>query len=99
MKNILFSDFPSTNAKKMEQLLSCAYSLNSPESKAIGLPDFPVDNLQYTAKILVRQFNKVLLKFSDNFQQFCPILRKITKFYQKLPNITKKYQILPKINK
>ncbi|XP_021936474.1 von Willebrand factor A domain-containing protein 8 isoform X2 [Zootermopsis nevadensis] len=36
---------PSVDPAQISQLLSCCYSLLSPESSSLGLPDFPVDRL------------------------------------------------------
>lgn len=52
MKVLLQSAFPNSSASKLEQLLSCGYALLSSESKSIGLPDFPIDNIHYAAKLL-----------------------------------------------
>ncbi|XP_050294276.1 LOW QUALITY PROTEIN: von Willebrand factor A domain-containing protein 8 [Anthonomus grandis grandis] len=43
-----------TNApkEKLEKLLSCAFALLNQDSKFLGLPDFPVDNLPAVAEIL-----------------------------------------------
>lgn len=52
MKILLQSAYPSCPSNKLEQLLSCGYALLSQESKSVGLPDFPVDNYRYIAKLL-----------------------------------------------
>lgn len=59
-KTELLSKYPTADVGKVEQLLSSGYALLSEESKSIGLPDFPLDNLQYAAKILVGSFYKFL---------------------------------------
>ncbi|XP_069677328.1 von Willebrand factor A domain-containing protein 8 isoform X2 [Periplaneta americana] len=43
---------PSVDPAQVSQLLSCCHSLLSPESSALGLPDFPADNLPTAAKLL-----------------------------------------------
>lgn len=47
----------ATNApkEKIEKLLSCAFALLNQETKFLGLPDFPIDNLLIAAEILVRK--------------------------------------------
>ncbi|XP_017778440.1 PREDICTED: von Willebrand factor A domain-containing protein 8 [Nicrophorus vespilloides] len=43
---------PGASVAKLEQLLSAAFGLISKESSALGLPDFPIDNLPFAAKLL-----------------------------------------------
>lgn len=38
---------------KLENVLSAAFALRSPEGTSLGLPEFPMDNLELAAKILV----------------------------------------------
>ncbi|XP_023941851.1 von Willebrand factor A domain-containing protein 8 [Bicyclus anynana] len=52
--NSLKEDAPKVDTKKLEQVLSAAYALISPELQEISLPDFPVDNLYAAALILER---------------------------------------------
>ncbi|XP_034832345.1 von Willebrand factor A domain-containing protein 8 [Maniola hyperantus] len=52
--NSLKDDAPQVDTKKLEQVLSAAYALISPELQQISLPDFPVDNLYAAALILER---------------------------------------------
>ncbi|XP_065221610.1 von Willebrand factor A domain-containing protein 8 isoform X2 [Planococcus citri] len=52
MKILLQSAYPSCPSNKLEQLLSCGYALVTQESKIIGLPDFPIDNCRYIARLL-----------------------------------------------
>ncbi|KAM3957572.1 von Willebrand factor A domain-containing protein c12.2 [Aphomia sociella] len=52
--NVLKEEAPQVNASKLEELLSAAYALISPELQLVSLPDFPVDNLQAAARILER---------------------------------------------
>lgn len=52
LRSILISSYPTIDVVKLNQLLSCSYALLSEESRYIGLSDFPIDNLQYAAKIL-----------------------------------------------
>ncbi|KAF7279849.1 hypothetical protein GWI33_006657 [Rhynchophorus ferrugineus] len=42
---------------KIEKLLSCAFALLNQETKFLGLPDFPIDNLVVAARILNRNPN------------------------------------------
>jgi hypothetical protein len=44
---------PNMDPAQMSQLLSCCYSLLSPESSLLGLPDFPVDGLPVAVKLMV----------------------------------------------
>lgn len=37
----------------LENVLSAAFGLQSKEGKSLGLPDFPIDNLETIAKLLV----------------------------------------------
>lgn len=48
---------PTAPAANLEQLLSAAFALVSKDSQTLGLPDFPIDNLTYAAKILVKRYN------------------------------------------
>ncbi|CAH2270126.1 jg7660 [Pararge aegeria aegeria] len=50
----LKDDAPQVDTRKLEQVLSAAYALISPELQQISLPDFPVDNLYAAALILER---------------------------------------------
>ncbi|XP_025833550.1 von Willebrand factor A domain-containing protein 8 [Agrilus planipennis] len=43
---------PTLPFQKIESLVSAAFALNSKESLAMGLPDFPVENLKFAVKIL-----------------------------------------------
>ncbi|XP_072949521.1 von Willebrand factor A domain-containing protein 8 [Epargyreus clarus] len=52
--NTLRDEAPGVDPAKLEQLLSAAYALISPELQQISLPDFPVDNLHAAALILER---------------------------------------------
>lgn len=44
---------PNIPVKQLEELLSASFGLLSPEGTALGLPDFPIDNILAAAKILV----------------------------------------------
>lgn len=44
---------PNVDAGKLSQLLSSAHALVTQEAVAIGLPDFPLDNLSSAALIMV----------------------------------------------
>ncbi|CAG9772643.1 unnamed protein product [Ceutorhynchus assimilis] len=50
--NELTSTYPDAPKDKIEKLLSCAFALLNQETKFMGLPDFPVDNLSIAAEIL-----------------------------------------------
>lgn len=52
---VLKEDAPNADQTKLEQLMSAAYALVSPELLQISLPDFPVDSLHVAALILVRR--------------------------------------------
>lgn len=52
MKNIA----PSAPPEQLENLLSGAFGLLSPEGIALGLPDFPIDNVLSAARIMVSHF-------------------------------------------
>lgn len=43
---------PTANSEKLQKILSCAFALLSKESLALGLPDFPLDNLPLGCLIL-----------------------------------------------
>lgn len=45
---------PEAPANSVNALLSAATALLTPESLALGLPDFPADSLPLGAKLLVR---------------------------------------------
>lgn len=51
---VLKEDAPNADQTKLEQLMSAAYALVSPELLQISLPDFPVDSLHVAALILER---------------------------------------------
>lgn len=51
--SVLKDEAPRVDAVRLEQLLSAAYALISPELQQVTLPDFPVDSLQAAALILV----------------------------------------------
>lgn len=57
---MLRDEAPQANPAKLEQLLSAAYALISPELQQVSLPDFPVDSLQAAALILVSLLNDVI---------------------------------------
>lgn len=44
---------PEVKEDTLIQVASFAYAVNAPESKAQGLPDFPIDCLPLAAKLLV----------------------------------------------
>ncbi|KAI8437077.1 hypothetical protein MSG28_010437 [Choristoneura fumiferana] len=50
--NTLKEEAPTVDQAKLEQLLSAAYALISPELQQVSLPDFPVDSLQAATLIL-----------------------------------------------
>uniref|UniRef100_A0A1B6BXM8 VWFA domain-containing protein n=1 Tax=Clastoptera arizonana TaxID=38151 RepID=A0A1B6BXM8_9HEMI len=50
--DLLAANYPTVPQDKLSQLLSCAFALMSPESQALGLPDFPGDNLHIAAQLL-----------------------------------------------
>ncbi|XP_061716491.1 von Willebrand factor A domain-containing protein 8 [Cydia pomonella] len=50
--NTLKDEAPKVDQAKLEQLLSAAYALISPELQQVSLPDFPVDSLHAAALIL-----------------------------------------------
>ncbi|XP_049873594.1 von Willebrand factor A domain-containing protein 8 [Pectinophora gossypiella] len=50
----LKEEAPQVDPVKLEQLLSAAYALISPELQQVRLPDFPIDNLHVAALILER---------------------------------------------
>ncbi|XP_053609608.1 von Willebrand factor A domain-containing protein 8 [Plodia interpunctella] len=52
--NALKEEVTEVNTAKLEELLSAAYALISPELQMVRLPDFPVDSLQAAALILER---------------------------------------------
>ncbi|KPI95707.1 Uncharacterized protein KIAA0564-like [Papilio xuthus] len=55
--NALREEAPKVDSGKLEQLLSAAYALVSPELQQISLPDFPIDSLHAAALILERNPN------------------------------------------
>ncbi|XP_028166963.1 von Willebrand factor A domain-containing protein 8-like [Ostrinia furnacalis] len=52
--SVLKEECPHVDSVKLEQLLSAAYALISPELQQVSLPDFPIDSLQAAARILER---------------------------------------------
>ncbi|XP_050525858.1 von Willebrand factor A domain-containing protein 8 [Daktulosphaira vitifoliae] len=52
MLNDLMTDYSTISKDKLEQLLSCAYALASPESTELGLHYFPIENLPIAAKLI-----------------------------------------------
>ncbi|XP_047029984.1 von Willebrand factor A domain-containing protein 8 [Helicoverpa zea] len=55
--SVLKDEAPRVDSVKLEQVLSAAYALISPELQQVSLPDFPVDSLQAAALILERNPN------------------------------------------
>ncbi|KAJ0176447.1 hypothetical protein K1T71_007626 [Dendrolimus kikuchii] len=55
--NQLKEEAPKVDPAKLEQLLSVAYALISPELQQVSLPDFPVDSLHSVALILEQNPN------------------------------------------
>ncbi|XP_013145286.1 PREDICTED: von Willebrand factor A domain-containing protein 8 [Papilio polytes] len=55
--NALREEAFQVDSSKLEQLLSAAYALVSPELQQISLPDFPIDSLHAAALILERNPN------------------------------------------
>lgn len=47
---------PEVPETSLIQLSSFAYAVNAPESKAQGLPDFPIDSLTIAAALMVYIF-------------------------------------------
>ncbi|KAL0838604.1 hypothetical protein ABMA28_016694 [Loxostege sticticalis] len=52
--SVLREEAPNADPVKLEQLLSAAYALISPELQQVSFPDFPVDSLLAAALILER---------------------------------------------
>jgi hypothetical protein len=52
---------PNVDPAQMSQLLSCCYSLLSPKSSLLGLPDFPVDRLPAAVKLMVSDTESLFL--------------------------------------
>jgi hypothetical protein len=48
---------PNVEPAQISQLVSCCYSLLSPESSSLGLPDFPADSLPAAVKLMVCDVN------------------------------------------
>ena len=49
----LLSEHTGISDDATNRLLSLGYALLSEESKALSIPDFPIDNLPYILKIMV----------------------------------------------
>ena len=49
----LSEDYKNVDENKLKNILSCAYSLWSPEAASLGLPDFPLANIEPVVKIIV----------------------------------------------
>lgn len=58
MLNDLISEYPTAPKDKLENVLSCAYALASPESSELGLHDFPIANVPVVAKLIVSTLQK-----------------------------------------
>jgi len=56
---------PSRSEEDIIHLTSFAYAINGPESKAQGLPDFPLGCLPIAATLMVTKF-KILLDICHN---------------------------------
>lgn len=56
MLRYLSSESKNVDEKKLRNVLSCAYSLLSPEAANLGLPDFPLGNLEAAVKIMVSRY-------------------------------------------
>lgn len=59
--NALREEAPQVDSSKLEQLLSAAYALVSPELQQISLPDFPIDSLHAAALILVLALSTIVI--------------------------------------
>ncbi|XP_050442272.1 von Willebrand factor A domain-containing protein 8 [Adelges cooleyi] len=52
MLNDLKAEYPMVPENKLEQVLSCAYALASPESSDLGLHYFPIENIPVAVKLI-----------------------------------------------
>ncbi|KAF6208189.1 hypothetical protein GE061_016641 [Apolygus lucorum] len=52
LSSALQSAFPTAPRDKVQNLLSCAYALISPEASTLGLPDFPLENIPRVIKLM-----------------------------------------------
>lgn len=68
--SVLKDEAPRVDPVKLEQLLSAAYALISPELQQVTLPDFPVDSLQAAALILVSQYKVLQYQIFVSYQIF-----------------------------
>lgn len=93
MKVLLQSAYPNAPAGQLEQLLSCSYALLSSESKTIGLPDFPIDNLHYAAKLLSVDHS---IQVGDLFSNLYPYRTLLNKDgVSAVLNIMKSFRVKP----
>ena len=54
---------PSVPEEKLIEVASFGYAINAPESKAQGLPDFPLSSLPVAAQLMViKHFIKSIIK-------------------------------------
>lgn len=53
MVSALVARHPSAPESTLTQLVSVSFALLGPEAAAVGLPDFPADNLDKAAHLLV----------------------------------------------
>ena len=58
---------PNVDPAQISQLVSCCYSLLSPESLSLGLPDFPADSLSAAAKLMVCGEVKVVYIITEKY--------------------------------
>lgn len=49
----LSAAFPNAPKEKVQNFLSCAFALISPEASTLGLPDFPLENLPRAVRLMV----------------------------------------------
>jgi hypothetical protein len=63
---------------QITQLVSCCYSLLSPELLSLGLPDFPADSLPAAVKLMVCEVKVVFIITVKYFIYYNSKLLKIT---------------------
>lgn len=57
----LKSRYQAASESKLVQLVSASFAMLAPESASLGLPDFPADNLEKAAQLLVKNLKFTLL--------------------------------------
>ncbi|CAH0553600.1 unnamed protein product [Brassicogethes aeneus] len=83
---------PNAPGDKLDRILSCAFALLTKESLALGLPDFPIYNLEIAAKILEQ--NPSLTPYEIIYRLY-PYKTFMKDGVNHLENLLQKFDVIP----